>query len=64
MTMPRAASRLLHWSGDIDRRTLLPLLGTGAAFLMMAGKAQQVLLPKTAAEVPGPASGTADEVIE
>jgi len=47
--------------GEIDRRTLLPLFGAGAAFLMLAGKghAQQVLLPKTAAEVPGPASGTA-----
>jgi hypothetical protein len=47
--------------GEIDRRSLIPLLGAGAAFLMLAGKAQaqQVPIPTTAAQVPGPASGTA-----
>ena len=39
-----------------DRRSLL---GAGAALLMLAGnaRAQQVPIPTTAAEVPGPASG-------
>jgi hypothetical protein len=47
--------------GEIDRRSLIPLLGAGAAFLMLAGKAwaQQVPIPTTAAQVPGPPSGTA-----
>jgi hypothetical protein len=47
--------------GEFDRRSLIPLLGAGAAFLMLAGKAQaqQVPIPTTAAQVPGPASGTA-----
>jgi hypothetical protein len=42
----------------IDRRSLL---GAGAASLMLAGKtwAQQVPIPQTAAEVPGPPPGTA-----
>ena len=42
----------------IDRRLLL---GAGAASLMLAGKAwaQQVPIPTTAAQVPGPPSGTA-----
>jgi hypothetical protein len=42
----------------IDRRSLL---GAGAASLMLAGKAwaQQVPIPHTAAEVPGPPPGTA-----
>jgi hypothetical protein len=41
----------------IDRRSLL---GAGAASLMLAGKAwaQQVPIPQTAAEVPGPPPGT------
>jgi hypothetical protein len=34
--------------GDIDRRSLIPLLGAGAAFLMLAGKA-------LAQQVPNPA---------
>jgi hypothetical protein len=52
---------MTHRGTAIDRRTLMPLLGAGAAFLVLAGKAraQQVLLPKTAGEVPGPAAGTA-----
>jgi hypothetical protein len=39
----------------------MPFLGAGAAFLMLAGKAQaqQILIPTTAAQVPGPAPGTA-----
>jgi hypothetical protein len=42
----------------VDRRSLL---GAGAATLMLAGKAwaQQVPIPTTAAQVPGPPSGTA-----
>ncbi len=45
--------------GEIDRRSLMPFLGAGAAFLMLAGKAlaQQYPLPKTAADVPGRAPG-------
>jgi hypothetical protein len=48
------------WSGELDRRSLLPLFGAGAAFAMFAGKAwgQQVPIPKTPAEVPGPLPGT------
>ena len=46
---------------QIDRRSFMPLLGGGAAFLMVAGtaQAQQVPIPTTAAQVPGPPSGTA-----
>jgi hypothetical protein len=46
---------------QIDRRSLMPLLGGGAAFLMLAGKAraQQCPIPTTPAEVPGPPPGTA-----
>ena len=53
--------KFMSAAAQIDRRSLMPLLGGGAAFLVLAGKAQaqQVLLPKTAAEVPGPAAGTA-----
>jgi hypothetical protein len=60
-TQPRDASRWPHRVGEIDRRSLVPLLGAGAAFLMLTGKAeaQQVPIPTTAAQVPGPASGTA-----
>ena len=45
----------------IDRRSLMSLLGAGAAYLILArnAKAQQVPIPTTATEVPGPASGTA-----
>jgi len=48
--------KLMSATGQIDRRSLMPLLGGGVAFLALAGKAQaqQVPLPKTAAEVPGP----------
>ena len=44
---------------EIDRRSLLPSLGAGAAFLMLAAKAraQQYPIPKTAADVPGPPPG-------
>jgi hypothetical protein len=47
-------------SGEIDRRSFMPLLGAGAAFAMLSGKAlaQQVPIPKTPAEVPGPPPGT------
>jgi hypothetical protein len=46
---------------QINRRSFMPLLGGGAAFLMLAGtaQAQQVPIPTTAAQVPGPPSGTA-----
>jgi hypothetical protein len=45
---------------ELDRRTLLPFLAAGLTFLMQPGKAQaqQVPIPKTPAEVPGPAPGT------
>jgi hypothetical protein len=47
--------------GEIDRRSLILLLGGGAAVLMLADKAQaqQVPIPTTAAQVPGPPTGTA-----
>jgi hypothetical protein len=55
------ANRCNYRVGEIDRRSLIPLLGAGAAFLMLAGKAQaqQVPIPKNPAEVPGPPPGTA-----
>jgi hypothetical protein len=55
------ANRCHYRVGEIDRRSFVPLLGAGAAFVMLAGKAwaQQVPIPKTAAEVPGPPPGTA-----
>jgi hypothetical protein len=58
---PYDAKRRLHRAGEIDRRSVIPLLGAGAAYLMLAGKAeaQQITIPTTAAAVPGPASGTA-----
>lgn len=45
----------------IDRRTLIPLLAAGATTAMLARHAwaQQFPMPKTAADVPGPAPGTA-----
>jgi hypothetical protein len=47
--------------GAIDRRTLIPLLAAGATTAMLARRAwaQQFPIPKTAADVPGPAPGTA-----
>jgi hypothetical protein len=59
-THPGDASEWALRVRDIDRRAFVPLLGAGAAFLMLTGKAQaqQVRLPETAAEVPGPVSGT------
>jgi hypothetical protein len=47
--------------GEVDRRTLFPLVGAGAALMMLAGetRAQQVPIPTTAARVPGPPPGTA-----
>jgi len=58
---PRDANQCHYRVGEIDRRSLIPLLGGGAAFLMLAGKAQaqQVPIPTTAAQVPGPPGGTA-----
>jgi hypothetical protein len=60
-TEPCDANRWHYRVGEIDRRSLILLLGAGAAFLMLAGQAQaqQVLIPTTAAQVPGPASCTA-----
>jgi len=60
-TQPHAASEWPRRVGEIDRRFLVPLLGAGAAFLMLAGnaQAQQAPIPTTAAQVPGPAPGTA-----
>jgi hypothetical protein len=62
-TQPRDASLRPLRTGDIDRRSLMPLLGlgAGAAYLMLAERAhaQQVPIPTTAAQVPGPPSGTA-----
>ena len=48
-------------ASEIDRRSLMPLLGASAAFLTLAGNswAQQFPIPTTAAEVPGPPPGTA-----
>ena len=58
--MPVHPSPISPRSGEIDRRSFIPLLGAGAAFAMLAGKAQaqQVPIPTTAAEVPGPPAGT------
>jgi hypothetical protein len=60
-TLTRDANRWSHRDVEVDRRSLMPFLGAGAAFLMLAGKAQaqQILIPTTAAQVPGPAPGTA-----
>ena len=60
-TQTKMDMKLMSATEQIDRRSFMPLLGGEAAFLVLAGKAQaqQVLLPKTAAEVPGPAAGTA-----
>ena len=57
----RDANRWLLRAGETDRRSLIPLLAAGVAFLTLAGKAQaqQIPIPTTGAEVPGPASGTA-----
>jgi hypothetical protein len=57
MTTNTDESPALH----IDRRSLVPLIGAGAAYLMLAknAQAQQVPIPTTAAQVPGPPSGTA-----
>src|SRR5437764_10415717 len=58
--MPARSGHVGPRSAEIDRRSLMPLFGAGAAFVMFAGKAwaQQVPIPKTPAEVPGPPSGT------
>src|SRR5580693_10269263 len=58
--MPTHPSHISPRSGEIDRRSFMPLLGAGAAFARLAGKAlaQQVAIPTTAAEVPGPPPGT------
>src|SRR5712691_3127492 len=59
-TQPRDASQWPRRVGEIDRRSLVPLLGAGAAYLMLTGnaQAQQVPIPTTPAEVPGPPPGT------
>ena len=46
---------------QINRRSFMPMLGGGAAFLMLAGKAlaQQYPIPQTADQVSGPPPGTA-----
>jgi hypothetical protein len=58
--MPTDASHISPRSAEIDRRSFMPLLGGGAAFVMFAGKAlaQQVPIPTTATQVPGPPPGT------
>src|SRR6266704_4575 len=58
--MPTHSGHIGPRSAEIDRRSFIPLLGGGAAFLMLAGRAQaqQVPIPTTAAEVPGPPTGT------
>src|SRR5260221_12505436 len=58
--MPTHSGHIGLRFAEIDRRSFIPLLGGGAAFLMFAGRAQaqQVLIPTTAAEVPGPPTGT------
>ena len=58
--MPTHSGHIGPWSAEIERRSFIPLLGGGAAFLMLAGRAQaqQVPIPTTAAEVPGPPTGT------
>jgi hypothetical protein len=59
--MPRQPTHIgSRQDGQIDRRSLMPLLGGGAAFLMLAGKAlaQQYPIPQTADQVPGPPPGT------
>jgi hypothetical protein len=58
--MPTHSSHISPRSAEINRRSFIPLLGGGAALLMLAGRAQaqQVPIPTTAAEVPGPVPGT------
>jgi len=60
-TQPRDANRWPHQFGATDRRALMPLLATGAAFLMQtkSALAQQFPIPTAAADVPGPPPGTA-----
>jgi hypothetical protein len=60
-TQPRDVNRWPHQFGAIDRRALMPLLATGAAFLIQTrtALAQQFPIPTTAADVPGPPPGTA-----
>jgi hypothetical protein len=53
--------RTPYLAGEIDRRSLLPLLGAGGVSLMLARNAlaQQIPFPQAAAEVPKPVPGTA-----
>src|SRR5271169_7067431 len=56
-----AMSRWPDRVGEINRRSFLPLLGAGAASLMLARNAlaQQIPFPLTFADVPKPVPGTA-----
>src|SRR5271165_1535540 len=60
-TQLRGMTRWPDRVGEIDRRSLMPLLGAGAVLLTLArnAHAQQIPFPQTAAEVPGPVPGTA-----
>ena len=60
-TQPCDDGRRPYRAEEINRRSFLPLLGASAVSLMLArnAQAQQIPFPQTAAEVPGPVSGTA-----
>src|SRR5271167_1123373 len=60
-TQLRGMTRWPDRVGEIDRRSLMPLLGAGAVLLTLArnAHAQQIPFPQTAAEVPVPVPGTA-----
>jgi hypothetical protein len=62
--MPTQAHDASLWplrAGDIDRRSLLPLIGAGAAYLLLAenAQAQQVPIPTNPGQVSSPPTGTA-----
>ena len=59
-TEPFDPNRCDYRVGEIDRRSLIPLLGAEAVFLLAGqAEAQQVPIPTTAAQVPGPPTATA-----